>query len=123
VVSECTISFLDVYPKVSKSFSDYNIIIDEQGNQDYIALILRGIALDNNIRLSMCYEEELKTKKPDLNFVPQAHCIDADTIGQLLGNKIKTNKRPKRPGCGCVKAIDIGEYGTCKHECIYCYSR
>ena len=29
---------------------------------------------------------------------------------------------PNRKGCGCVRTVDIGEYDTCMHDCLYCYA-
>ena len=34
----------------------------------------------------------------------------------------ETQSSPLREGCTCVKSIDIGEYDTCGHGCVYCYA-
>ena len=34
----------------------------------------------------------------------------------------ETQRSPLREGCTCVRSIDIGEYDTCGHGCIYCYA-
>lgn len=28
----------------------------------------------------------------------------------------------QREACGCIMSKDIGEYNTCPHECVYCYT-
>lgn len=30
--------------------------------------------------------------------------------------------RGQRPLCGCMQAVDVGEYNTCPHLCRYCYA-
>lgn len=58
-------------------------------------------------------------------------CIDIRRISGLAGMKdlfgnaeqIEHRKDPgQRPECSCDLSRDIGTYGTCPHQCIYCYA-
>ena len=60
-------------------------------------------------------------------------CIDGKIFENLLTEKFKsqnirvTRKNNKIDGqrkhCGCMPAVDIGRYDTCRHNCNYCYAR
>jgi hypothetical protein len=52
-----------------------------------------------------------------------ASCIDRKTIEALCGHTVidKADKN-QRPGCGCISAIDLGAYNTCRNGCVYCYA-
>jgi hypothetical protein len=56
--------------------------------------------------------------------VSPAPCIDADHLRSLFGLSLSPRKDPgQRPECGCIRTVDIGIYGTCRHRCLYCYAR
>ena len=85
-----------------------------------------------NKLLEICEKHEMQMKaccQPDLleiNGIEQAHCIDANKIEQIIGEKIsKAKDTGQRKGCGCFKSKDIGGYTgifRCKHNCAYCYA-
>ena len=85
-----------------------------------------------NKLLEICNKYEMEMKaccQPDLletNGIGQAHCIDANKIEQIIGEKIsKVKDTGQRKGCGCFKSRDIGGYTgifRCKHNCAYCYA-
>jgi DNA repair photolyase len=35
---------------------------------------------------------------------------------------VRSQIRGNRPGCECAQSVDIGEYDTCPHGCVYCYA-
>lgn len=87
------------------------------------------IATENGIQIEACAESGDWTKH---GIVP-SKCIDGEIFEKLLTEKFKeqniTIKRKnnkldnQRKNCGCMPAIDIGRYDTCKHGCNYCYAR
>ena len=74
------------------------------------------------MQMEACCQSDLIDKKG----IKQAHCIDANKIERLLGEKIpKIKDTGQRKSCGCFKSKDIGGYSgifRCRHNCSYCYA-
>jgi hypothetical protein len=49
-------------------------------------------------------------------------CINAALINKLWGIETGGKDKNQRPHCLCCKSVDIGAYGTCAANCVYCYS-
>lgn len=87
------------------------------------------IAKENDIQLETCAESG---DYLSLGIMP-SKCIDGKIFENLLTEKFKsqnikvTRKNSKIDGqrkhCGCMPAVDIGRYDTCRHNCNYCYAR
>lgn len=52
-------------------------------------------------------------------------CIDPELLKQLGVSLDYPQQKDKsqREKCWCYPSMDIGTYHTCKHNCLYCYSR
>lgn len=51
-------------------------------------------------------------------------CIDGTLIREEFALDLAPRKDPgQRPECRCLRSVDIGMYGTCRHGCLYCYAR
>jgi DNA repair photolyase len=115
----CIISFLDIYRKnagILKKESIRTVFGEEI--EKFCASIAR-IAPAFNITLQSCAE------KYDLDRFGIIHgkCIDEKIIEKISGQKVEAIKdKRQRPECRCIESVDIGEYNTCGHNCIYCYA-
>ncbi|MFX1447132.1 MAG: DUF1848 family protein, partial [Promethearchaeota archaeon] len=76
----------------------------------------------HKIQMEACCQPDLI----EITGIKQAHCIDANKIERLIGEKIqKVKDTGQRIGCGCSRSKDIGGYSgifRCKHNCAYCYA-
>lgn len=88
----------------------------------YIAENFAKIAEKYNIPIETC-AEGIELKEYGIN---HAKCVDGDLIERIIGCKLNDKDKNKKDGnrehCGCMKCIDIGEYDTCIHNCLYCYA-
>jgi len=116
---KCIISFLDLYSKTKMNTKNLRLKEIDKNDMCDIAEKFAGIALKYNIKLETCSEEIDFSKFG----IKKGKCIDDELISRIIKCSIKVKKDDtQREVCGCVKSIDIGEYNTCKHNCLYCYA-
>lgn len=116
---KCVISFLDLYKKTERNTEELNVSLFNESDMYDMAKKLATIASKYKIELETCSEEI------DLSQfgIKSGRCIDDKLISKIMNMPIKVKKDDtQREVCGCVKSIDIGQYNTCKHHCLYCYA-
>lgn len=113
-------SFYDDYRKSSSKLKEAGIILPGPDMMKRISGDLASIAKEYNLPLETCAE------RIDLSDcgIKHASCIDGRLIERIIACKLDNSDTldGNREACGCMKCIDIGEYDTCLHECIYCYA-
>ncbi len=117
--NRCVISFIDNYKKTGYRLK--NTSARELSNNEIVTLAgkLAEIAGSYNMEVLSCAE------KIDLEELGVRHgkCIDHKVIEQITGYRLDLKKdKNQRKECGCIESIDIGEYNTCPHGCLYCYA-
>ena len=121
----CIFSIAQFYKKVMRSAGrleedrgismfDPNVEI----KREYASHLLQ-CAKDFGLKLQACCCDYLL----DIPGIGQAHCIDGELISRMWYPDNSFKLQPSRKGCGCAESSDIGVYGTCKSDCIYCYAR
>ncbi|EOD01162.1 DUF1848 domain-containing protein [Caldisalinibacter kiritimatiensis] len=116
---KCVISFIDLYKKTLRNTKHLNI--EELKDEDIfqIAEKFSSVAQKYNIKIETCSESIDLTQYG----IKKGKCINDKLISRILGCQLDVKKdNTQREVCGCVKSIDIGEYNTCKHNCLYCYA-
>lgn len=117
--TKCIISFVDLYKKVSTNISGLGI--REPNEQEIVRMVeaMLPIARSFGFTIQTCAESI------DLLEYGIEHgaCIDPVLISEIIGCPLKLRKdKNQRKECRCVESIDIGEYNTCCHHCVYCYA-
>ena len=108
------ISFLDEYKKLDKS-KIKSLSFEEMQT---ISKEFKTIAKKYNLKLKTCAES--LSESLDLE---KASCIDKQLIEKICGYSLNVKKdKNQRSECLCAESIDIGEYDTCSHQCLYCYA-
>ena len=114
------ISFLDDYRKVSRNMKGQNL--KELGHEHMIYITKSLVEIANK------YQLPIETCAEAINLeeygVAHARCIDGDLIEKIIGYRIKRKDKldANRQYCGCMKCVDIGQYDSCIHDCLYCYA-
>jgi DNA repair photolyase len=110
-----TISFVDLYRKLKTPL--IREILPREIEQ--LSKAFSEIAARYNLPIRACCE---KTDLTPYGIAP-ASCIDRLTIESLCSHAISSKAdKNQRPGCGCITAVDLGAYNTCKNGCVYCYA-
>ncbi len=113
----CVISFIDLYEKTKRNFPG----IREVSRDEQILLTRRiaDIAASHGMGVNGCAE------------APYLGRYGIDTKGcmtkEILEKALAVDLAPpagqrKRDFCPCLLGIDIGEYDSCAHGCLYCYA-
>lgn len=115
----CVISFLDLYKKTERNMSGTGAYAPDEATMRRIATEFATIGKDIDLKIQSCAENiDL-----DNEGVSHGHCVDRELIEYIVGYRLEVKKDPnQRKECGCVESIDIGEYNTCMHHCLYCYA-
>ncbi len=112
----CIFSFVDLYAKTRRALPTLRPVSPE--DMDKLAAGFARIAGNAGISLHTCCEKDFRRYG-----IEPAACIDRVRIEEIAGHPVKALRDPgQRPGCGCVQSADIGAYGTCFHQCAYCYA-
>lgn len=115
----CVISFLDRYRHIAAGIRVLGIEDDNDQKQRVLAEKFSLAAKGYGLSLETCAE------KIDLSEfgIGHSHCIDKARLEELGHFTLKIGKdKNQRKECGCFESVDVGEYDTCRHGCIYCYA-
>jgi DNA repair photolyase len=116
---KCVISFVDFYAKCRKRLSSLEARDIARDDIYAVSEAFSRICRAYGLKLETCAEET------DLRSLGIAHgkCIDDALVSRIAGRTISAGKdKVQRELCGCVASVDIGEYNTCPHNCLYCYA-
>ena len=114
------ISFLDMYRRTVRNMSGIGLRSMTEADMRKLAAAFADIAGKYGLKLETCAESI------DLSVygIGHARCIDGELVERITGYGIrgKSGREAARPFCGCMKSVDIGQYDTCAHGCVYCYA-
>ncbi len=110
-----TVSFVDLYPKLRTALIRPISPLEIEELSGYLGETASACGLD----IRACCERVDLTPYG----IRPAACIDREVIESICGGTLAVPRDAnQRPGCGCVKSIDIGAYDTCPNGCVYCYA-
>ena len=115
--NDCTISFIDLYQKVLRNFSEaIEVTTDERLT---IGREFSKIAKKYDIKMKTCVEGNLL----DQFGFDSSGCMTRQVLEKAIGKNLKIPKgKYQIRECECVFGRDIGAYNTCLHGCRYCYA-
>ncbi len=117
--NRCMISFIDMYKKTERNMRGTTIRSLTEKEILTVSKRIVDIAKTYNIEIQSCSEEI------DLQpfGIKQGKCIDNEIIEKMTGYPLLSRKdKNQRAACHCIESIDIGEYDSCPHNCLYCYA-
>ena len=115
----CVISFIDLYKKTERNTKELKLLPMTDEVIEEIAEKLSKIAKKYELKIEICSEGIDLSKYG----IKKGKCIDDKLVSKVMEYEIDVKKDDtQREVCGCVKSIDIGQYNTCRHHCLYCYA-
>lgn len=113
----CVFGFLEPHAKLSAKIASGALREASGEEMRAVAEALLPIAESAGMELTSCCTGTAL----EGTGVKDVGCIDEDTM-RRSGIPFTRYSVPQREGCTCVKTFDVGTYGTCFHDCIYCYA-
>jgi hypothetical protein len=110
-------SYVTVHQKVEKRLTQNGFEIVRHPLEeidDFIRGRMMPLATKLGLELSTCVQPDLTTRG----------CIDGETLMGLHPSQERCSlaKDPsQRDACHCTKSLDIGQWFSCYHNCLYCY--
>lgn len=111
-------SFYDEYGKLERRMREFNVKSFLKGDMEAVAEGFAEVSSGSGMELRTCAEQIDLTRYG----IRRGKCVDDDLIRKLKGGEGEFSSGCLRDFCGCVKSVDIGDYGTCGHGCRYCYA-
>ncbi|MHC1748943.1 MAG: DUF1848 domain-containing protein [Cellulosilyticaceae bacterium] len=116
---KCIISFIDFYKKTERNTKELRLLPLTNIEIEKITEKIAQIAKKYKLEVETCSEGINLSKYG----IKKGKCIDDELISKIIGCEVNVKKdNTQREVCGCVKSVDIGQYNTCKHHCLYCYA-
>ena len=113
----CVISFIDLYKKVQRNFSEISEV--PVNEQDFLCRAFLQIGQKYGISIKTCAEDSRFASFG----VDVTGCMTKDIFEKALNQKLQIPKfKQNRKECACLLTADIGAYNTCGHFCRYCYA-
>ncbi len=122
-VDEVVISIAHVYKKTKRNLDsaarelEFSWADPDMEVKKKLVSALADIADSQKIQLTICSQPELIVAGASV-----ARCVDVDRISRVTSRNVSARLKGNRKECGCYHSIDIGEYDTCPHGCVYCYA-
>jgi hypothetical protein len=123
LVDEVVVSFAQFYKKtqtnleVAAKSAGFDFVDPSRPEKIELLYRLSELARQEGISLTICSQPEIVPSN-----ATNARCVDAERVADVRGQRMDFRTRGNRPGCECAESIDIGEYDTCPHGCVYCYA-
>lgn len=114
------ISFVDMYQNTKRNMTSMRLKTINEEDMHKIGKAFGEIAKKYHMKVQTCAE------KVDLSAygIQARACIHwedlCDAIGHTFDKPLGNNVRNQI--CGCLSSVDIGDYNSCPHECLYCYA-
>lgn len=123
LVDECVFSFAYAYRKSRRNLDlaaqagGFSWRDPDASEKEELGAALARLARARNMKATLCAQPEYNV--PGME---PAHCIDAERLSDIAGQKIAARTKGNRPGCFCAQSCDIGVYDSCAQGCSYCYA-
>lgn len=114
----CTVSFLAPYRNTARNKGVLGHREPEEAERLRLLERLATIAAARGIAVVACAQAQDYSAVG----VGRAACVDGPLFHRLWGVVPPPKDPGQRPGCGCVRSVDLGAYNTCALGCLYCYA-